>query len=112
MNLYQIKLACAFPGLTESEALKRFQDELEISCVQEDDFSIIIPKDDYAKIFKLARTLYNIADECDINVSETVSIYVKKLGYELSDDDLYDGVLKWVERFCDFDEDEIDDWLK
>lgn len=112
MNLYQIKLTSAFPGHTEKEALERFQDEFETNCAQEDDFSVIIPKDDYAKIFKLARTLYTIADECDINVSETVSIYVKKLGYELSNDDLFDGVLKWVERFCDFDEDEIDDWLK
>lgn len=111
MNLYQIKLASAFPAETEQEALRRFNDEQELYSIQESDFSIVIPKDDYAKIFKFARTLYEVATIAEVNVSEVVSAYVKKLGYELSDDDISEGVLKWVERMADFDEDEVENWL-
>lgn len=111
MNLYQVKLTSVFPGETEQQALGRFQDEQEIYSMQESDFSIVIPKDSYAKIFKFARTLYEVATIAEVKVDELVSAYVKKLGYELSDDDISEGVLKWVERMSDFDEDEIDDWL-
>lgn len=111
MNLYQIKLTSVFPGETEQEALRRFNDEQEIYSIQESDFNIVIPKDDYAKIFKFARTLYEVVPFAEVNVSELVSAYVRKLGYELSDDDISEGVLKWVERLSEYDEDELENWL-
>ena len=112
MNLYKANLTTVFPGNAESEALYRFQDETEPSNIQESDFTVIIPKDDYEKIFKFALKLYEVNTVTEINVCELTSAYMKKLGYELLDDDIYEGILKWVERVCDLDEDEIDEWLK
>ena len=111
MNLYQIKLASVFPGENEKEAHGRFYDEQELYSIQESDFSIVIPKDDYAKIFKFARSLYEVATVTEVKVNELVNAYVKKLGYELSEDEVWEGVLKWVERFCDYDEEEVENWL-
>lgn len=112
MNLYKVNLTTVFPGNSESEALYRFQDETEPGNIQESDFSIVVPKDDYDKIFKFAIKLYEVNAVTEINVAEITSAYAKKLGYELSDDDIWEGILKWVERVCDLDEDEIDEWLK
>lgn len=111
MNLYVIKVTSVFPGNCEKEALDRFHDETEPGNIQESDFSIVIPKDDYAKIFKFARSLYEVVAVTEIDVSKVVSAYAQKLGYELTDDDVWEGVLKWVERFCDYDDDEVESWL-
>lgn len=111
MNLYEINLTKVYPGETEQEALRRFTDEVELNAVQESDFVVTIPKDDYTKLFRFARTLYEVNQCSEINVNELVTVYAKKLGYELSEDDLWHGILKWVERFADFADDDIEEWL-
>lgn len=110
MNLYTTKVTTVIPAKSESEALGRFEDEQDLNSVQESDFNILIPECDYSKIFKFARTL------CEINaphevVAQLTRSYVQKLGYELTDDEVWDGILKWAERLAEFDEDEIESWL-
>lgn len=112
MNLYQYKYAItAVPAETPAGAVDRYQEQTDGENVAEKDFVVLIPHEDFIKIFRLARTLNAIDQYTAENVQALVEAYAKQLGYSLSESDLWHGILKWVERFTDIDDEDIEDWL-
>lgn len=112
MNLYQYKYAItAVPAENAAGAADRYQEETDGNSVNEKDFVVLVPHEDFIKIFRLARTLYAIDQYTAENVQALVEAYTKQLGYELSESDLWHGILKWAERFTDMDDEDIEDWI-
>ena len=111
MNLYRYKHAITVvPSPNTENAQDRYFGETEIWADQKD-FEILVPHQDFVKLFRLARTLYDIEQYSAEDVETLVDAYAKKLGYSLSSSDLWHGILKWVERFDDFGDEDIEDWL-
>lgn len=112
MNLYQYKYAIsAVPAKDAEEAAERYYNEIDEDVPDEKDFVVLIPHEDFIKIFRLARTLNSIDQYTVENVQALVEAYAKQLGYNLSQSDLWHGILKWAERFMDVDDEEIEEWL-
>lgn len=97
------------PGRDQEQALDRYNMNEENTTAE--DFDVLIPHEDFIKIFRLARLL-NTLDQYDYNAIQViVGAYCKHLGYELDSKDLWDGILVWVERLDDADDEDIEDWL-
>lgn len=112
MNLYQYKYAIsAVPAENAQRAADRYYEETDGNGADEKDFVILVPHEDFIKIFRLARTLNAIDQYTAENVQALVEAYAKQLGYNLSQSDLWHGILKWAERFTDMDDEDIEDWL-
>ena len=112
MNLYQYKYAIsAVPAENAQGAADRYYEETDGNGADEKDFVILVPHEDFIKIYRLARTLNAIDQYTAENVQALVEAYAKQLGYNLSQSDLWHGVLKWAERFTDMDDEDIEDWL-
>ena len=77
----------------------------------EKDFEVIIEHEDFVRIFRFARML-STTDQYNWSDVETLTAsYVEHLGYQLSKEELREGILVWVERFDDVDDEEIEDWI-
>ena len=113
MNLYQYKYVISVVPAEDSEgAMERYQAETDFnSCTNPQDFTVLVPHEDFIKIFRLSRTLYSIDQYTVENVQALVEAYAKQLGYQLSPSDLWHGILKWAERLADTEDEEIEDWL-
>jgi hypothetical protein len=112
MNLYQYKYAIsAVPAENAQEAANRYYEETDGNEADEKDFVVLIPHEDFIKIFRLARTLNSIDQYTAENVRALVEAYAKQLGYQLSPSDLWCGILKWAERFSDVDDEDIEEWM-
>jgi len=112
MNLYQYKYAISVvPAENAKEAADRYYNETDGDLAYSNDFVVLIPHEDFIKIFRLARTLNSIDQYTAENVQALVEAYAKQLGYNLSQSDLWHGILKWSERFMDVDDEEIEEWL-
>lgn len=113
MNLYQYKYVISvIPAEDSKGAMERYQEETDSnSCTNPQDFTVLVPHEDFIKMFRLSRTLYSIDQYTAENVQALVEAYAKQLGYQLSPSDLWHGILKWAERFMDVDDEEIEEWL-
>lgn len=112
MNLYKYKYAItAVPAKDNQEAAKRYYTETDGNLADSNDFVVLIPHEDFIKIFRLARTLNSIDQYTAEDVQTLVEAYAKQLGYNLSQSDLWHGILKWSERFMEVSDEEIEDWL-
>lgn len=112
MKLYQYKYAVrVVPGRNPEEANEHFMTEREVKGFDDADFELLVPHVDFVKLFRLARTLYEFDYYTPEDISALVSTYATKLGYTLSDSDIWHGIMKWVERFSDADDEDIEDWL-
>ena len=112
MNLYQYKYAItAVPAEDAKGAAERYYNETDGNVADSNDFVVLIPHEDFIKIFRLARTLNSIDQYTAENVQALVEAYAKQLGYNLSQSDLWHGILKWAERFLEGDDEEVEDWL-
>lgn len=113
MNLYQYKYVISVVPAEDSKgAVERYEQETDSnSCANPQDFTVLVPHEDFIKIFRLARTLNSIDQYTAENVEALVEAYAKQLGYQLSPHDLWHGILKWAERFMDVDDEEIEEWL-
>lgn len=113
MNLYQYKYVISVVPAEDSKgAVERYVQETDWnSCANPQDFTVLIPHEDFIKIFRLARTLNSIDQYTAEIVEALVEAYAKQLGYQLSPYDLWHGILKWAERFMDVDDEEIEEWL-
>lgn len=97
------------PGRDAEQALDRYQ--MNEDNTTSEDFEVLIPHEDFVKIFRLARLL-NTLDQYDATAIEViVGAYTKHLGYDLTDKELWDGILVWAERLDDSDDEDIEDWL-
>ena len=97
------------PGKDTDQALDRYN--MNEDNTTSEDFEVLIPHEDFVKIFRLARLLntldqYNFAD-----IEVIVGAYTKHLGYDLDNKELWDGILVWAERFDDIDDEDIEEWL-
>lgn len=113
MKLYRYKYAISVaPGKCEEEASERLDAEMDSSsAILYTDFEVLVTHEDFVKLFRLARMLDSIDQFTSEDIEPIVQAYAKKLGYELTDSELWHGVLKWVERFSDTDDEVIEDWL-
>lgn len=112
MNLYKYNFAVtAVPAMTAEDAADRYSNETDDATTNEKDFSVLVPHEDFIKIFRLARTLYEIEQYTAEDVEVLVEAYSKNLGYNLSKSDLWYGILLWAERLMDMDDEDIEDWL-
>ena len=97
------------PGRNTDQALDRYN--MHEDNTTSEDFEVLIPHEDFVKIFRLARLL-NTLDQYDYKDTEViVETYTKHLGYDLTNKELWDGILVWAERFDDADDEDIEDWL-
>lgn len=97
------------PGKDEEQALDRYQ--MNEDNTTSEDFEVLIPHEDFVKIFRLARLL-NTLDQYNYgDIEVIVSAYTKHLGYDLDSNELWDGILVWAERFDDTDDEDIEEWL-
>lgn len=97
------------PAGDKVQALDRYQ--MNEDNTTSEDFEVLIPHEDFVKIFRLARLL-NTLDQYNCNdIEAIVGAYTKHLGYELSDKELWDGILVWAERLDDADDEDIEEWL-
>ena len=113
MKLYRYKYAISvIPSWNTEEATDKYNAEIDSNiAMNKSDFEVLICHEDFVKLFRLARTLSNI-DQYDCNdIEALVDAYAKKLGYSLTPSELWHGILKWVERFSDTDDEDIEDWL-
>lgn len=110
MKLYKHNCNITFvPGRDEDQALERYN--MNEDNTTSEDFEVVIPHEDFVKIFRLARLL-NTLDQYDYRAIEViVDAYCKHLGYTLTNKDLWDGILVWAERFDDVDDEDIEEWL-
>lgn len=112
MIIYRYKQAITLvPALSEKEAVNRYIMETDGNEVCEAEFEIFIPQEDAMKIFRLAFMLNTIDQYNHKDIEVIVMAYTKQLGYELSEKELWDAILKWAERLAEFDEEEIEDWI-
>lgn len=113
MNLYQYKYAISVvPAEDPKGAVREYMLEADSnSWANPQDFTVLVPHEDFIKMFRLSRTLYSIDQYTAENVEALVEAYAKQLGYQLSPSDLWHGILKWAERFMDVDDEEIEEWL-
>ena len=111
MNLYKYEGTTVAPGENVQEAMTRFQEEVDNIVLSENDFRLILPSDAYMKVFRLGRMLYEVDQFNSEEVEAIVLAYTKKLGYDLTKEELWDGVLKWVERTLEYDDEELDKWM-
>ena len=110
MKLYASKYAVRVaPGRNPEEANEHFMAEQEVTGFE--DFELLISHADFVKLFRLARTLYEFDYYTSEDISALVRTYANKLGYTLSDSDIWHGIMKWAERFSDADDEDIEDWL-
>lgn len=112
MNLYRLNPTPVVVAEDLERAVSRYGEQTEEDFIQESSFTLIVPSSDYSKIFKLALTLTRDKQYSYDEVEELVSVYAKKLGYDLTEYELWRGVLLWAERLSDFPDDEIEEWLK
>lgn len=112
MELYEYKYAVKVsPGRNAEEAQAHFMADLEIKGIEKSDFKLLVPHEDFVKLFRLARTLYEVDQYTPEDISTLVSTYANILGYTLSNSDIWHGILKWAERLSDSDDEDIEDWL-
>ncbi len=112
MNLYRLNPIPVVVAEDLERAVDRYEAQMEDEDIQESNFTLIVPSSDYSNIFKLALTLTRDEQYNYKEVEELVNAYAKKLGYELTEQELWRGVLLWAERLSEFQDDEIEEWLK
>ena len=112
MNLYRLNPIPVVVAEDLERAVDRYEAQMEDEDIQESNFTLIVPSSDHSKIFKLALTLTRDEQYNYEEVKELVNAYAKKLGYELTEQELWRGVLLWAERLSEFQDDEIEEWLK
>ena len=111
MNLYKYTGTTVTPGETVKEAMRRFEEVVENMTLKEEDFELLLPAEVYMKVFRLGRMLYEVEQFNSEEVEAVVLAYCKKLGYELTKEEIWDGILVWVERTLDYDDEELDNWM-
>lgn len=112
MKLYEYKYAInVVPGRNPEEAADHYYSETEIQCSGEKDFELLVPHEDFIKLFRLARTLDQQPQYTAEDIIALVDAYAKKLGYTLTESDIWHGIVKWSERLSDSDDEDIEDWL-
>lgn len=110
MELYAYKCAVRVaPGRNPEEANEHFTAQLEVTGFK--DFELLVPHADFVKLFRLARTLYEFEYYTPEDIFTLVSTYANRLGYTLSNSDIWNGIMKWAEMFSDADDEDIEDWL-
>ena len=112
MNLYRLNLIPVVVAEDLERAVDRYEEQRKNEDIQESNFTLIIPSSDYSKIFRLALILTRDEQYNYEEVEKLVNAYAKKLGYELTEQELLSGVLLWAERLSEFQDDEIEEWLK
>ena len=109
MKLYKhINNISVVPGRNEAQAIDAYNMNEENTST--DDFEVIIPHEDFIKIFRLARKLNTLLNDYSA-MENIVASYTRYLGYDLDSKELWDGILVWVERFDEIDDEDIEDWL-
>lgn len=113
MKLYRYTHKTSVVPATNCEgAMERYDINMQaVSPIEAKDFEVIIEHEDFIKIFRLARLLTSIDQYDATDVQTLTSAYVNHLGYNLTEDELWDGILVWAERFDDVDDEEIEDWI-
>lgn len=113
MKLYKYsKVITVVPAETPKSAIERY--DMATECHEElceQDFEVVIDHVDFIKIFRLARMLDSIEQYDCKDIEVIVHAYVKRLGYELTVQELHDGILNWVERLSDLDDEEVEEWI-
>lgn len=113
MKLYRYTQKTSVVPATDCEsAAERYDMTVRaLAPIDEKDFEVIIEHEDFVRIFRFARML-STADQYNWSDVETLTAsYVEHLGYQLSKEELWEGILVWVERFDDVDDEEIEDWI-
>lgn len=113
MRLYRNNnVVSVVPGTDPNHALDYYEMIAEGQRTPSpEDLEVIIPHEDFIKIFRLARMLNSIDQYTYENVETITLTYAKQLGYDLSSTDLWNGILVWVERFEDANDEDIECWI-
>ena len=113
MRLFKYKPAITvIPGSDNRNAAEHF--DMEMDCripSQEKDFEVVVPHEDFIKLFRLARLLGDIEHFTSDQIGAIVETYAKQLGYNLTTDEIFHGIIHWSERFADMDDEDIENWL-
>lgn len=113
MKLYKFNYPFVIPARTEEEARDKLMDKLrnEDITIDPDRLNCVIGHEDFIKIFRLVRLLNSMEQYEFEHIKAIVGAYTKSLGYYLTDDELWEGILIWGERFDDTDDEDIEDWI-
>lgn len=113
MKLYRNNKAISVvPGTDANHALDYYEMIAENQTSPEpEDLEVIIPHEDFTKIFRLARMINSIDQYTYQDVEVITLAYCNQLGYELTENELWNGILVWVERFEDADDEDIEPWI-
>ena len=111
MKLYRFKYPFVIPARSEEEARDKLMDKLrnEDIAIEPDRINCVIGHSDFIKIFRLVRLLNSIEQYEFEHIRAIVNAYVISLGYYLTEDELWEGILIWGERFDDTDDEDIEE---
>jgi hypothetical protein len=112
MKLYKLSVISSFPGRTEEEAKERFAEHLGVSNIDvELTVEEVVPHENFIQIFRLARYLDSVDQYTYEQKIAIVKAYAGSLGYNLTDDQVGEGIITWAERLSDMDDEDIEEWL-
>lgn len=116
MELYRANIHRSVPARDAVEAREKIEEGVLYGSnpgitMKPDSVELIIPHEDFVRIFRLCRTL--MADEAYESdaVTALTQAYAHYLGYRISEQETWDGFVCYAERFADDDDEDIEGWL-
>ena len=112
MNLYRYnKVINVIPGRDANDAAFHYEEATDINGSEAKDFELVVPHEDFIRLFRLARTLVDNDQYTSDNISSILLGYALSLGYNLTLEEVIEGIVVWAERFIDMDDEDIEDWI-